>query len=219
MNPQLYLTISAFFSLLLSFTQASNDVRYFTSNGVVYSYAVITSTIRPATVYVETLYYTTTRVKQVTLSNNVISSITEKITETKTSSSISTIPTSITDAVSTAVVSSEPVYVTPSVESSVSTSSTVAVTENQSVQPSSEIVSITLEPTSSSTEVANVTSTEAAATITSFVATSSVTESVCSVHTDGDEYYVTYYLTGTNQSIDAATTITSTKTAYVTMTI
>lgn len=64
---------------LLLATVKSDDVNLFTSDGVVYSYAVVTSTIAPPSVRVETHYYTTTRVREVTLDNSEVETTTEKL--------------------------------------------------------------------------------------------------------------------------------------------
>lgn len=73
----------------LLFANADDSVRFITSDGVVYSYAVITSTIKPATVVVRTSSYTTTRVKAITLENNQVTSTTEEIaTEATVTSSV-----------------------------------------------------------------------------------------------------------------------------------
>ncbi|CAI4515680.1 AAC_collapsed_G0025080.mRNA.1.CDS.1 [Saccharomyces cerevisiae] len=47
----------------------------------------------------------------------------------------------------------------------------------------------------------------------------SSSDGTCYVFYDDDDYYSTVYLTNPSQSVDAATTITSTNTIYATVTI
>lgn len=77
-------------TLLASLAHAAPAVKLFTSEGVVYSYAVITSTIKPATTYVETIYYTTTEIEEITLANSKVTSSTKAVVKTSTFATTST---------------------------------------------------------------------------------------------------------------------------------
>lgn len=206
---------------LLLATVKSDDVNLFTSDGVVYSYAVVTSTIAPPSVRVETHYYTTTRVREVTLDNSEVETTTEKII-------------SASEVTSTAQSSST----TSSSDESTSSTSTTSTTSSssQATQASQSRSIVTLQPEStvsmtsstnsaSSSTISTTSSTSPSSTTSSMgssvtpYSTVTGTDGKCSVYYEDDEYYSTFYLTDPSQSIDAATTITSTMVVYETSTI
>lgn len=206
---------------LLLATVKSDDVNLFTSDGVVYSYAVVTSTIAPPSVRVETHYYTTTRVREVTLDNSEVETTTEKII-------------SASEVTSTAQSSST----TSSSDESTSSTSTTSTTSSssQATQASQSRSIVTLQPEStvsmtsstnsaSSSTISTTSSTSPSSTTSSLgssvtpYSTVTGTDGKCSVYYEDDEYYSTFYLTDPSQSIDAATTITSTMVVYETSTI
>lgn len=207
---------------LLLATVKSDDVNLFTSDGVVYSYAVVTSTIAPPSVRVETHYYTTTRVREVTLDNSEVETTTEKIISASevTSTAQSSSTTSSADETT----------------SSTTTTSTTSFSSSQATQASQSRSIVTLQPEStvsmtsstnsaSSSTISTTSSTSSSSTTGSLgssvtpYSTVTGTDGKCSVYYEDDEYYSTFYLTDPSQSIDAATTITSTMVVYETSTI
>lgn len=238
--------LSKLFSLFLifqqlRFTNADNEVRFITSDGVVYSYDVITSTIKPATVIVRTSTYTTTRVKAITLENHEVTSTTEEITTQATvlsSVDANYQPQQSNAAVTTTSSSSQitPVTVVPSqITTSTSTTSSSTTTTQQNANTNlvqdQDIDGTTTRTTSTLTPTTTNTSTSSKTTITSTSSsttyslasepTTEVDNNTCFVYYDDpdDEYYSTAYITDSSMTVDAATTLTSTQTVYATMTL
>jgi len=255
--------LSKLFYLFLIFQQfqfsnAADEVRFITSDGVVYSYAVVTSTIKPATVIVRTSTYTTTRVKAITLDNNQVTSTTEEITtqatlvssvdaESEQQASNSVVaPAAATTSAST-IVSSSVVQPVADISSQVqktsnspqeqptetailsgspSSSSIKALVQTQNMEGVTRSTS-TLTPsiTTSSTGTTSITSISSSTSSSSYslatVSTTEVEDGTCFVYYDDpeDEYYSTAYITDSSQTIDAATTLTSTQTIFATMTL
>lgn len=263
------------------------NVRYITSDGVVYRYAVKTSTIAPASVVLHTRYYTTTIVREITLDNNQVTTTTEAITSASISSQ--SISASNSNAVTSSSISSSESIQTPSSSpsslnqndhssfssyiSSISSTSiepSQNIDHSQSSEPSQPVKSLTPEsenefleqhnssssikeshvessstirtstysesPRSSSVHYSSsVPSSEIVTTSSSSPTSSTVPSSssfdfenksysisksdgTCYVYYDDDEYYSTVYLTESGQSVDAASTITSTRTVFKTVT-
>lgn len=233
--------LSIFISIfqLLQFSIASDEaVRFITSDGVVYSYAVVTSTIKPATVIVRTSTYTTTRVREITLSNNEVTTTTENIiTQATVLSSVaaesqdpSTTSTFATSSTSAAVLTLQPDDVSSEAQDTLvsSTSSTSSTASVNPIQTSDieTLVSTTSSSTPATTSNSSIHSTTSSSSVPSTTSTSSVAlttdvdSGTCYVYYDdpNDEYYSTVYLTDSTQSVDAATTLTSTTIVYSTMT-
>lgn len=243
-----------------------NKTRYITSDGVVYRYAVKTSTIAPASVILHTRYYTTTFISEITLENNEVSTMTEKITSASVSSQ-SVGSSDITDSSSNVSTTSENNSSSSSSENqdgrssfssfissafsysddaSVPTDSSESAESSQTIEPSVKSLtseSIITEKTHSSSDSilhsadhsdslpSSTTNTAFSSSITSSAAVSSSSfvfgnksysisksDGTCYVYYEDDEYYSTVYLTESGQSVDAARTITSTRTAYKTVT-
>ncbi|QLQ82635.1 hypothetical protein HG537_0H03980 [Torulaspora globosa] len=197
----------------------ADEVKLFTSDGVVYSYAVVTSTIAPPSVRVETHYYTTFRVRETTLADSEVQTTTEKIisasettsliesSTTSTSSSYSSSETEESRSISTLMPSSV-ISLTATTGSTSSSSSTTISTTSSSDSTISSTSSQSASPTISSLDSSSTT-----------MPTVTGTDGKCTVFYDDDEYYSTVYLTEPNQSVDAATTITSTRLVYETLTL
>lgn len=202
---------------LLLATVRSDDVKLFTSDGVVYSYAVVTSTIAPPSVRVETHYYTTTRVREITLDNSEVETTTEKVLTasevTSTAQSTSTSSDESTSSTATSSSSSSSSQATQASPSkSVSTLQPASTGSMTSSTESASTISTTSSTSSSSTSSSLGSSVTPYSTVTG-------TDGNCSVYYEDDEYYSTAYLTDPSQSIDAATTITSTMLVYETLTL
>lgn len=201
----------------------ADEVKLFTSDGVVYSYAVVTSTIAPPSVRVETHYYTTFRVRETTLADSEVQTTTEKIiSASETTSSVestysSTTPT-FTSSSSTQTEESRSIStLMPSSVISL-TASTGSTSSSGSATSSSQSAgsTITLLSTSSQSASPTVSSLDGSSTTKTTV---TGTDGKCTVFYDDEEYYNTVYLTEPNQSVDAATTITSTRLVYETLTL
>ncbi|CCC69629.1 hypothetical protein NCAS_0D00480 [Naumovozyma castellii] len=249
MNCKLFF-ITTLFSFLLSVVGATdakqNAIKFITSNGVVYSYAVRTKTLRPATVIVKTIEYTTTRVRQITLENSSLTSTTDTYTvaSTITTSSIETPSVTaslleVTDSHSTyssekplatfsllddasKVATTSTVVSTPSTTKTLSpaksTDSSISSVTSAATMPKPSRITSTLEPsgTTTTTSYTTTTTTSSSSTPTSLYQENGT----CYLDYDGnDEYYSTVYITGPSQSVDAATTMTSTKIKYLTLTL
>lgn len=214
-------TIASSIAIILA-TVKADDVKLFTSDGVVYSYAVITSTVKPASVYVETLYYTTTLVREITLDNSQVTSTTEEVIEASTqttSTAEAATATSTTASSSSYYIPSSRSISTlqPSSTSSLtsSTGSASSIVSSDSSQVPSQVTStISSSPASSTT---GTTTTSPSSSVTPYT-TLTGSDGTCSVYYEDDEYYSTAYLTG-DQSVDAATTLTSTMIVYETLTL
>lgn len=212
-------TIASSIAIILA-TVKADDVKLFTSDGVVYSYAVITSTVKPASVYVETMYYTTTLVREITLDNSRVTSTTEEVIEASTQT------TSTAEAAAATAASSSSNYIPssrfistlqPSSTSSLtgSTGSASSIVSSGSSQVPSQVTStISSSPASSTT---GTTTTSPSSSVTPYT-TLTGSDGTCSVYYEDDEYYSTAYLTA-DQSVDAATTLTSTMIVYETLTL
>ncbi|KAK5780934.1 hypothetical protein RI543_001321 [Arxiozyma heterogenica] len=237
------------FLLVSVFSIASADIaQLITKDGVIYSYAVRTKTLQPATVLVSTSYYTTVQVRQITLANNEVTSTTEHITTQATI--ITSIPAvlanqeSSNDVITTAAAQdvADPQYTSVPQISSTTTISPVSATESQvmdvkssqytSTLSSSQVntlipsQTITLTPQASSSYSRILTTITPTPQSTSVSNTQSILitsvnseDRVCYVYYEDDEYYSTYYITGPSQTIDAASTITSTRTKTIYQTI
>lgn len=270
---------SIIFFLLSLTISAADNAKIFTSNGVIYSYAVQTKTIQPATVIFSTRYYTTVKVKEVTLTDNAISTTTEElvresvfetsvpisVTSTQNLLSIETTnppatiissnkhvtttlsPTTLakttivspllwqdlerqtTSTIGESVIENTP---TPAAVASVHSASTALITSSTPVSNVEEQqVNVTPTSTSLTSTITNsqllITSAPTSRSTTTLaptydltIQTSSNIDGTCYVYDDdlNDEYYSTAYISGT-ETVDAATTITSFKTVYKTMTI
>ncbi|CAI4550181.1 ADI_G0028460.mRNA.1.CDS.1 [Saccharomyces cerevisiae] len=210
-----------FLFTLIEANSNGETVKLITSDGIVYSYAVYTKTLAPARVVVKTISYTTTRVYPITLANSVVSSTTEKITEVSTVSASEQVSATQTNSlVSTSTVST--ISPTISSGSSTSSSSTYDIESSQSIESSGSTIArttSTLVPSSSvDTTSRATTSMPLESSSTQSISVSS-SDGTCYVFYDDDDYYSTVYLTNPSQSVDAATTITSTNTIYATVTI
>ncbi|QLL34564.1 hypothetical protein HG536_0G04260 [Torulaspora globosa] len=201
----------------------ADEVKLFTSDGVVYSYAVVTSTIAPPSVRVETHYYTTFRVRETTLADSEVQTTTEKIISASETTSPVESPYS----------STTPTFSSPSSSQteesrSISTlmpSSVVSLTTNTGFTSSSSSSTSFSQSSSSAISIVSTSSQSASPTVSSVDGSSTTrttvtgTDGKCTVYYDDAEYYSTVYLTEPNQSVDAATTITSTRLVYETLTL
>lgn len=214
--------------MVLATVKADDAVKLFTSDGVVYSYAVITSTVKPASVYVETMYYTTTRVREITLDNSQVTSTTEQVIETSTQTTSTAEAAATTSASSDATTSASSssnyipssrsvLTLQPSSTSSLtsSTGSASSVVSFSSYQVPSQVTSTISSSLASSTS--STTTSSPSSSVTPYT-TISGSDGTCSVYYENDEYYSTAYLTG-DQSVDASTTLTSTMIVYETLTL
>ena len=118
------------FNLFIRSATADKSVRYMTSDGVVYSYAVVTSTLQPARVVLSTSTYTTVRQRKVTIVAG-LPKVTATITPTSSLSFTSTSETETTElnTVETDHNDDTPVNTTPDVTSSVDSSVSTEIAE------------------------------------------------------------------------------------------
>ena len=118
------------FNLFTRLATADKSVRYMTSDGVVYSYAVVTSTLQPARVLLSTSTYTTVRQRKVTIVAG-LPKVTATITPTSSLSSISTSETETTElnTVETDHNDDTPANTIPDVTSSVDSSVSTEIAE------------------------------------------------------------------------------------------
>lgn len=238
-----------YFLILSIFPIVSVDAaKLITKDGVVYSYAVRTKTLRPATVLVSTSYYTTVQVRPITLSNNEVTSTTEQITaEATITTSVSAVlanqesSTDITTASATQD-SVDSQSTSLSQISSITTISSVSTPESKDMNVENSQYTSTLSPSQPNTLIPSQTTTLTPLTSSSYsripttitpssqstsvsntqsALTTSVNsgDRVCYVYYEDDEYYSTYYITAPSQTIDAASTITSTRTKTIYQTL
>ncbi|CAL9730202.1 protein Dse2p [Monosporozyma unispora] len=223
---QLFSFILYFFTLIVS---ADDAARFITKDGVIYSYAVKTKTLQPARVVVSTRYYTTVHVRQITLANNEVTSTTEQITTESTfTSSIPAVTAAVDNNNNAAAVTtthaSSVVSATTDVhtENTQGTKSTVILSPSQNNSPVVSETSTSLHvPTSSRIPTTITPTSEASKTSNTqtAVTTSMNDDGTCYVYFEDDEYYSTFYITAASQTVDAASTITSTRTKTVYQTI
>lgn len=220
--------------LLGSIVSANDDeiIKFITSDGVVYSYAIFTKTIQPAKVFVSTYHYTTTKVKLITLENLQVTSTTQEVVQTSiiSKSGVQNQP-SITSAARTPSSSKVISTLTPLTESKPTTSKLVSSASTSHSISSSSPQSEKYQTTSSTTENSSISSTHKPSTITlsptlssyKSALSTSIENGTCYVYFEDDEsdseYYSTFYITNLSQTIDAATTITSTRKVYQTITV
>lgn len=159
-------------TLLASLAHAAPAVKLFTSEGVVYSYAVITSTIKPATTYVETIYYTTTEIEEITLANSKVTSSTKAVVKTSTFATTSTEamadnnsqptsavedtqPSSTSSFAATTSTGVSPTYTKQSVGSTENSDYSTSDAEPSSSSRSTKKTSTITSPTSSQEEISS----------------------------------------------------------------
>lgn len=170
--------IFKFSSILLFFlsltTYAADNAKIFTSNGVIYSYAVQTKTLQPAKLIYSTRYYTTVSVREITLAGNAVSTTTEKLLEESIFQT--SVPVSVTSAKSLPSVEKT---VAPKITSSVASRVTKTLSPNTSKSTMSTL-SLLQDPvkqmtsTASSSKLITTTSKVSESAITSYAITSSV---------------------------------------------